>query len=593
MKWKSIIFLFLIILIPLIMAENNITETISNSTINQSINKSRDGAEDNTTLEIPELSSVTPPEQNQSENLTETNISIPENNFTINNTDDNNNITIPTNDTNLLTPINNTPQNITEIEEINNTITETNQTNQSTLIQIFNIIINYIAEGATYFLNLFTLSAQGTLTSGAIYEARFLLTGIQIGNPNAVGSTYEANIGFFELPEQVTTPILISTFISPSNGKTITQGDTSVTFVVKLENTGGENATNITLFIQIPSEWTIVSGGGNNTNGTVILDSEFNLTVGQNLQKVLEVSIPDDATTGDFTLIVNSTGYNETGIIVPDNRLVGDSVTVTVTTQYPAPTPTPTPPTGGGGTLGTTCTPNWTCNNWTTCIQGTQTRICTDINDCATPLGKPLELKDCSIGDALFDLKINITERELEQGEPVQANIELLNFGTTGAFNILLKYEIINPNGNIIYTEDETLTINIQKQFTKTFEIPDSEGEHILRATLTHADQEQPAIAEDKFVVIVPKRVFAPFAIFEAERIRGFFSGFRLFIILAIMTLFIIFFVLRRHYTYMKDKISLIKGKRRINKKVKVFEKEHKIGNRVGVLRKKKKSIKK
>ena len=59
------------------------------------------------------------------------------------------------------------------------------------------------------------------------------------------------------------------------------------------------------------------------------------------------------------------------------------------------------------------------------------------------------------------------------------------------------------------------------------------------------------------------------------------------------MTMFIIFFVLRRHYTYMKDKISLIKGKRRINKKVKVFEKEHKIGNRVGVLRKKKKSIKK
>jgi len=580
MKWKLIIFLFLIILIPLIIAENNTTETISNSAINQSINRgineSREGfVEENNSLEFPELPSAALLEQNQSENLTKIN-------QTENPSTNNTNITIlPTN----------LSQNITEIGNINNTnVTEINQTNSLIISQIFNIIINYIAEGATHVLNLFTFGSQGKLTSGAIYEARFLLTGYQTGNPNAQGLTYQANIGFFKAPEEVGEPILISNFISPSNGKIVTQGDTSVSFVVKLENTGGSDAANITFFMEIPSEWTIISGAGNNANGIVILDSGFNLSVGQTIQKVLEVSIPEDATTGNFTLKVNSTGHNATTLaLMPAYMLIGDSVVVKVTSQYPAPIPTPGPPPtgGGGGAPAITCIQNWICTEWTACTNGIQTRICKDANDCATTFGKPLESKNCSIKDALFDLNINIIKRELKIGEPVLVTIELLNFGTSGAFNVLLVYDVIDSKGNIIYTEDETQSINIQKQFTKTFEIPESEGEHILRVTLTHANQKEPIIAEDRFIIIVPKKVFAPFAIFEAERIRSFFSGLRLVFVLGFILIILILFVLRRHYNYMKDRLRIVKNKRKLHKKVKLLEKDQKLNNRIAVFKKK------
>jgi len=50
---------------------------------------------------------------------------------------------------------------------------------------------------------------------------------------------------------------------------------------------------------------------------------------------------------------------------------------------------------GGGGTAG--CTPSWQCTTWTACSQaGTQTRTCTDKNNCGTTTGKPVEIQTCS-----------------------------------------------------------------------------------------------------------------------------------------------------------------------------------------------------
>lgn len=51
---------------------------------------------------------------------------------------------------------------------------------------------------------------------------------------------------------------------------------------------------------------------------------------------------------------------------------------------------TPPPPPPG-------CTPNWTCTSWSTCSSGTQTRTCTDSNNCGTATGQPALSQSCSV----------------------------------------------------------------------------------------------------------------------------------------------------------------------------------------------------
>lgn len=63
------------------------------------------------------------------------------------------------------------------------------------------------------------------------------------------------------------------------------------------------------------------------------------------------------------------------------------------------------------------CIPEWQCSEWSKCSpQGTQTRACTDTNNCGTNLGKPVESQSCtyiaSIGDPVIvgNLKYIVTD---------------------------------------------------------------------------------------------------------------------------------------------------------------------------------------
>jgi hypothetical protein len=47
-------------------------------------------------------------------------------------------------------------------------------------------------------------------------------------------------------------------------------------------------------------------------------------------------------------------------------------------------------------TTNTTCTPYWQCTTWSTCTSGTQTRTCTDANNCGTTSGQPAESQSCT-----------------------------------------------------------------------------------------------------------------------------------------------------------------------------------------------------
>jgi hypothetical protein len=53
---------------------------------------------------------------------------------------------------------------------------------------------------------------------------------------------------------------------------------------------------------------------------------------------------------------------------------------------------------GGGGFINTGgCTYNWTCTEWSECIDGVQTRTCTNLGSCFDNKGKPIESQSCIV----------------------------------------------------------------------------------------------------------------------------------------------------------------------------------------------------
>jgi hypothetical protein len=64
-------------------------------------------------------------------------------------------------------------------------------------------------------------------------------------------------------------------------------------------------------------------------------------------------------------------------------------------------------PSAGGGPAGAvtenvTCVEDWECTEWSECIEGKQTRTCTDLNNCGTTADKPTEVRECIEGEEPF-----------------------------------------------------------------------------------------------------------------------------------------------------------------------------------------------
>jgi len=51
----------------------------------------------------------------------------------------------------------------------------------------------------------------------------------------------------------------------------------------------------------------------------------------------------------------------------------------------------------GSDIKGCLCTTNWVCSDWSACSSGTQTRTCSDANNCGTNSGKPALTQSCTI----------------------------------------------------------------------------------------------------------------------------------------------------------------------------------------------------
>jgi len=131
--------------------------------------------------------------------------------------------------------------------------------------------------------------------------------------------------------------VLVASFITPSaDTLSVTQGDTNVVFSAKIENIGEGNASNITFFLAMPSDW-VVTFGSTNVSFSELLS-------GDSEENIIEVSIPSNASTGSKNVLVNASGLNATGTDLSTLGLIfGDDVTVTVNT------PSQSIISGGGG----------------------------------------------------------------------------------------------------------------------------------------------------------------------------------------------------------------------------------------------------
>jgi hypothetical protein len=79
--------------------------------------------------------------------------------------------------------------------------------------------------------------------------------------------------------------------------------------------------------------------------------------------------------------------------IIWDNGTLNLSNRLNLTSTSP-PSPPQTPPSGGGGGA-PSCSEDWSCGEWTSCVNASQTRTCTDLNTCGTTKNKPAESQDC------------------------------------------------------------------------------------------------------------------------------------------------------------------------------------------------------
>ena len=90
------------------------------------------------------------------------------------------------------------------------------------------------------------------------------------------------------------------------------------------------------------------------------------------------------------------------------------------------------------------CSENWECSYWSSCVNGQRTRTCSDLNNCNTELNKPALFQSCS-GPQVENLgSISIVSSSLDDVEKIKIYFyneskNSLYFTNKVAFNVSLK----------------------------------------------------------------------------------------------------------------------------------------------------------
>jgi len=104
----------------------------------------------------------------------------------------------------------------------------------------------------------------------------------------------------------------------------------------------------------------------------------------------------------------------------------------------------------------------------------------------------------------LFDLKVDIPEKlkEILPGGEISAQITIFNIGDLIGLNTTATYKIIGIEGTAIIEENETLSIETQLSFTKSFVLPSDikAGTYVFSAEIEY--NESATVSSDTFYVV-------------------------------------------------------------------------------------------
>ena len=120
--------------------------------------------------------------------------------------------------------------------------------------------------------------------------------------------------------------------------------------------------------------------------------------------------------------------------------------------------------------------------------------------------------------DLLFDISAEIPEGFLEvvPGEELLTNIEIFGIGGEGKVDVLLEYLIRGEEGNVIFSDTETISIETKASFVKISKIPldTKKGNYLFYVKATYEGQSASASAwfkvREKFLL---EEILPPLAI--------------------------------------------------------------------------------
>jgi len=110
---------------------------------------------------------------------------------------------------------------------------------------------------------------------------------------------------------------------------------------------------------------------------------------------------------------------------------------------------------------------------------------------------------------SLFDITIEIPDKykKIHAGDELLTSIKLMNLGSGGRIDVFLDYWITDPQGNTILKKKETVAVETQANFVRTFDIPENvkPGTYHIYAKITYADGKL-AVADHSFEIIESKK---------------------------------------------------------------------------------------
>ena len=190
--------------------------------------------------------------------------------------------------------------------------------------------------------------------------------------------------------------------VEVSNG-TVVSGNTSWNGIINLPTIKPSSSVTVTAGTgNTSSILTVVEIGYGNFNITfdravrILIEGQVNKYIGYTkdniFHEITTICADDNQSIGNLLPAEGDCKINVGNDLVVWTKHFTNFVTYTQTAIPSAPPAA----TGGGGGGGGGCTTTWNCTEWSECINGNQTRICTKIKDYCNAGAKPSETQSCA-----------------------------------------------------------------------------------------------------------------------------------------------------------------------------------------------------